>query len=54
MFNKLKPVWLVAGRELKDQFRDWRVLTPMIILVFCFPILDERVFQTNCGFLESI
>lgn len=27
--NKLKLVWLVARRELRDQLRDWRVLLPM-------------------------
>ena len=32
MFNKLRLVWLVAGRELRDQFRDWRVLAPMLLL----------------------
>ena len=41
MFSKLKLVWLVAGRELKDQFRDWRVLAPMIILDLLFSCFDE-------------
>ncbi|MCE9646401.1 MAG: stage II sporulation protein M [Chloroflexi bacterium] len=53
MFNKLKPVWLVAGRELKDQFRDWRVLTPMIILVFCFPILMNEFAKQTVDFLNQ-
>lgn len=53
MFNKLKPVWLVAGRELKDQFRDWRVLTPMIILVFCFPILANELGKQIVDFLNQ-
>lgn len=53
MFNKLKPVWLVAGRELKDQFRDWRVLTPMVILVFCFPILMNEFAKQTVDFLNQ-
>jgi uncharacterized membrane protein SpoIIM required for sporulation/ABC-type transport system involved in multi-copper enzyme maturation permease subunit len=53
MLNKLKPVWLVAGRELKDQFRDWRVLTPMIILVFCFPILMNEFAKQTVDFLNQ-
>lgn len=53
MFNKLRPVWLVAGRELKDQFRDWRVLTPMIILVFCFPILMNEFAKQTVDFLNQ-
>ena len=53
MFNKLKPVWLVAGRELRDQFRDWRVLTPMLILVFCFPILMNEFAKQTVDFLNQ-
>lgn len=53
MFNKLKPVWLVARRELRDQFRDWRVLLPMIILVFCFPILMNEFAKQAIDFLNQ-
>ena len=53
MFNKLRPVWLVAGRELKDQFRDWRVLTPMAILIFCFPILMNEFAKQTVNFLNQ-
>jgi uncharacterized membrane protein SpoIIM required for sporulation/ABC-type transport system involved in multi-copper enzyme maturation permease subunit len=53
MFSKLKLVWLVARRELKDQFRDWRVLTPMFILVFCFPILMNEFAKQTVGFLNQ-
>jgi len=52
MFNKLRLVWLVAGRELKDQFRDWRVLTPMIILVLCFPVLMNEFAKQTVDFLN--
>jgi uncharacterized membrane protein SpoIIM required for sporulation/ABC-type transport system involved in multi-copper enzyme maturation permease subunit len=53
MFSKLKPVWLVAGRELKDQFRDWRVLTPMVILIFCFPVLMNEFAKQTVDFLNQ-
>lgn len=53
MFNKLKLVWLVAGRELKDQFRDWRVLAPMLILIFCFPILMNEFAKETVNFLNQ-
>ena len=53
MFNKLRPVWLVAGRELKDQFRDWRVLTPMIILMVCFPFLMNEFAKQTVDFLNQ-
>lgn len=53
MFNKLRPVWLIAGRELKDQLRDWRVLMPMIILVLCFPILSNEFAKQTVDFLNQ-
>jgi uncharacterized membrane protein SpoIIM required for sporulation/ABC-type transport system involved in multi-copper enzyme maturation permease subunit len=53
MFSKLKLVWLVAGRELKDQFRDWRVLAPMIILIVCFPILMNEFAKQTVQFLNQ-
>lgn len=53
MFNKLKLVWLVAGRELKDQLRDWRVLLPMLILVFCFPVLMNEFAKQTVDFLNQ-
>ncbi len=30
---------LVARREIKDQLRDWRILTPVILLTLFFPVL---------------
>jgi len=53
MFNKLGPVWLVARRELRDQLRDWRVLMPMIILIFCFPILMNEFAKQTVDFLNQ-
>ena len=46
MRNKLHPVWLIAKRELRDQFRDWRILFPLIVLTLVFPFLmNEVAFQ---------
>lgn len=53
MFTKFKPVFIIAGRELKDQFRDWRVLAPMMILVLCFPILMNAFAQQTVNFLNK-
>jgi uncharacterized membrane protein SpoIIM required for sporulation/ABC-type transport system involved in multi-copper enzyme maturation permease subunit len=53
MFSKLRLVWLVAGRELKDQFRDWRVLAPMIILILCFPVLMNEFAKQTVDFLNQ-
>ncbi len=53
MFSKFKLVWLVARRELKDQFRDWRVLTPMILLTICFPLLMNEFAKQTVKFLNQ-
>jgi uncharacterized membrane protein SpoIIM required for sporulation/ABC-type transport system involved in multi-copper enzyme maturation permease subunit len=53
MFNKLQPVWLVARRELRDQFRDWRVLLPMMILTLCFPFLMNEFAKETVDFLNQ-
>jgi len=39
MLTNLKPVWIVAQRELRDQLRDWRVLFPLAVLTTAFPFL---------------
>lgn len=53
MFTKLAPVWLVAKRELRDQFRDWRVLLPMAILTLCFPFLMNEFAKQTVDFLNQ-
>ncbi|GMV34496.1 MAG: hypothetical protein AMXMBFR60_23250 [Chloroflexota bacterium] len=53
MFNKLRPVWLVARRELRDQFRDWRVLLPMLILTLCFPFLMNEFAKETVDYLNQ-
>jgi len=53
MFNKLRPVWLVASRELRDQFRDWRVLAPMLILTLSFPFLMNEFAKQTVDFLNQ-
>jgi hypothetical protein len=35
----LELAFHVAGREIRDQLRDWRILTPIIALTLFFPIL---------------
>ncbi|KAF0108527.1 MAG: hypothetical protein FD146_413 [Anaerolineaceae bacterium] len=37
--DQLRPAWLVAWRELRDQLRDWRILVPIFALTLFFPFL---------------
>jgi len=45
------PVWLVTKRELRDQLRDWRILFPLIILTFLFPLLMNEVARSAVEFV---
>ena len=53
MKEKLLPVWLLAQRELKDQFRDWRILFPLIILTLVFPPLMNAVAEQAVSFANK-
>lgn len=45
------PVWLVTKRELRDQFRDWRILFPLLVLTFVFPLLMNEVARSAVEFV---
>ena len=53
MREKLIPVWLLAQRELKDQFRDWRILFPLVILTLVFPPLMNIVAGEAVSFANE-
>ena len=44
---------IVAKREIRDQLRDWRILTPIIILTLFFPILMNFTARTAVNFVEA-
>ncbi|MDK1117352.1 MAG: stage II sporulation protein M [Anaerolineae bacterium] len=46
------PVWFVTKRELRDQLRDWRILFPLIVLTFLFPILMNEVARSAVEFVS--
>src|SRR5262249_36592587 len=50
MLADLKMIWLVARRELRDQFRDWRILSPLAILTLSFPFLMNQVAHEAVAF----
>lgn len=51
MRTKFFPVWLLAQRELRDQWRDWRVMTPLIIIIVLFPFLMDAVAEGAVSFV---
>lgn len=36
-WQSLWPALAITGRELRDQFRDWRIVVPIILLTLVFP-----------------
>lgn len=44
--------WIVARREIRDQFRDWRILAPIIILTLFFPLLMNFTAQQAVQFVS--
>lgn len=45
-------IWLVARREFVDQFRDWRIVVPMFLLVSVFPFIADDMTQYSINFMN--
>jgi uncharacterized membrane protein SpoIIM required for sporulation/ABC-type transport system involved in multi-copper enzyme maturation permease subunit len=44
-------IWLVARREFIDQFRDWRIVAPMLMLVLVFPVIADNATRMAINFM---
>jgi uncharacterized membrane protein SpoIIM required for sporulation/ABC-type transport system involved in multi-copper enzyme maturation permease subunit len=45
-------IWLVARREFTDQFRDWRIVVPMVLLVSVFPFIADDTTRQAVNFMS--
>ncbi len=52
MYDQLKPALHIATREVRDQFRDWRIIFPAVALTVFFPFLMNFTAQQILGFVE--
>jgi uncharacterized membrane protein SpoIIM required for sporulation len=52
MQRNLKPIWMVARREFVDQFRDWRIIVPMLLLVTLFPFIADDSTRQAVNFMN--
>ena len=41
----------IAGREIRDQLRDWRILTPIVALTLFFPVLMNFTAREAVNFV---
>jgi uncharacterized membrane protein SpoIIM required for sporulation/ABC-type transport system involved in multi-copper enzyme maturation permease subunit len=50
---RVRRVWTVVRREVRDQSRDWRVVIPMTILTVFFPILMNVTARVVINFVNQ-
>lgn len=48
----LRGIRIVAGREIHDQIRDWRIITPIVLLTLFFPLLMNVTAQQALDFVS--
>lgn len=53
MNNTLRPVWIIVKREVRDQFRDWRIIFPIVGLTVVFPFLMNFTAQQMLSFVRG-
>lgn len=49
----LSNALIITRREVRDSFRDWRIIAPIIILTFFFPFLAQDVARRFSNFLAD-
>ncbi len=52
MRRDLEAIWMVARREFMDQFRDWRIVAPMLLLVTLFPFIADDTTRQAINFMN--
>ncbi len=52
MRRNLDAIWMVARREFLDQFRDWRIVVPMVLLVSLFPFIADDSTRQAINFMN--
>ncbi len=50
--SSIRMAWIVARRELRDTLRDWRILSPILILTLLFPWLMNWTAQVVIDFVQ--
>lgn len=53
MLNAISPALIIARREVRDQFRDWRIIFPIIFLTLFFPFLMNFTAKQILGFVSQ-
>ncbi len=51
--HTLSNALIITRREVRDSFRDWRIIAPIVILTFLFPFLAQFVAGRFAAFVEG-
>ena len=52
MWNNLRPALIITRREVRDQFRDWRIILPIVVLTVLFPTLMNFTANQAVNFVR--
>jgi uncharacterized membrane protein SpoIIM required for sporulation len=52
-WDSLKPAFIVTRREIRDQFRDWRVIFPIAALTMFFPALMNFTARQAVNYVQQ-
>lgn len=53
LLEAVRPALIIARREVRDQFRDWRIIFPIIGLTLIFPFIMNWTAQQMLGFTRE-
>ncbi|MEA3349637.1 MAG: stage II sporulation protein M [Chloroflexota bacterium] len=53
MWANLRPALIVTRREIRDQFRDWRIIVPILALTLFFPGLMNFAARESVNFVAK-
>src|SRR5579859_4949037 len=53
MGETLSNALIVTRREVRDSFRDWRIMAPIFVLTLVFPVLAQNMTGLFVHFFES-
>ncbi|MFN7037868.1 MAG: ABC transporter permease, partial [Bellilinea sp.] len=49
----IRPALIIAQREVRDQFRDWRIIFPIVFLTLFFPFLMNFTARQLLNFVNQ-
>ncbi len=53
MLRSIYPAWVITWREVRDQFRDWRIIFPVLGLTVVFPFIMNWTADKMLSFVRQ-